>query len=72
MLHLVFPDTFEAIVSVRHKEAIAKAFADLTTEPTDDVDRQLEQVRPALEAKYGSTNHFASMSVKSASSGPMG
>ena len=34
-------------------EAIAKAFADLTTEPTDDVDRQLAQVRPALEAKYG-------------------
>ena len=27
VLHLVFPDTFEAIVSVRHKEAIAKAFA---------------------------------------------
>ncbi len=53
VLHLVFPDTFEGIVSVRHKEAIAKAFADLTTEPTDDVDRQLEQVRPALEAKYG-------------------
>ena len=59
VLHLVFPDTFEAIVSVRHKEAIAKAFADPTTEPTDDVDRQLEQVRPALEAKYGSTgNHL--------------
>ena len=53
VLHLVFPDIFEGIVSVRHKEAIAKAFADLTTEPTDDVDRQLEQVRPALEAKYG-------------------
>ena len=58
VLHLVFPDTFEAIVSVRHKEAIAKAFANLTTEPTDDVDRQLEQVRTTLEAKYGYQFHF--------------
>ena len=56
MLHLVFPDTFEAIVSGPHKRSIASAFANLVTQPTDDVDRQLEQIRPALEAKYGSRN----------------
>ena len=27
MFHLVFPDTFEAIVSVDHKEKISRAFA---------------------------------------------
>ena len=58
LLHLVFPDTFEAIVSVDDKEKIAKAFANYITQPTDDVDRQLAQIRPVLEAKYGSEDHF--------------
>ena len=58
LLHLVFPDTFEAIVSVDDKEKIAKAFANYITQPTDDVDRQLAQIRPVLEAKYGSRDHF--------------
>ena len=53
LLHLVHTDTFQAIVSTDHKEKISKTFADLVTLPTDDVDRQLEQIRPALEAKYG-------------------
>ena len=58
LLHLVFPDTFEAIVSANHKEKIAKTFASLVTQPTDDVDRQLAQIRPALEAQYGSGDGF--------------
>ena len=37
LLHLVFPDTFEAIVSVDDTESIAE----YPTHPTDDVDRQL-------------------------------
>ena len=37
LLHLVFPDTFEAIVSVDDTESIAEYL----TQPTDDVDRQL-------------------------------
>ena len=56
LLHLVFPDTFEAIVSVNHKRDITKTFANLVTQQTDDDDRQLEQIRPALEAQYGSRN----------------
>ena len=39
LLHLVFPDTFEAIVSMRHKNMIAEKFAGFVTQPTDDVDR---------------------------------
>ncbi len=53
LLHLVQPDTFQAIVNRHHKEQIAKTFADHVTQSTDDVDRRLEQIRPALEAKYG-------------------
>ena len=59
ILHLVFPDTFEAIVSTDHKERITDAFSDLVVEQTDDVDRKLEQIRHALESRYESTgNHL--------------
>ena len=54
LLHLVFPDTFEAIVSSNHKHWIAGAFAKLVEEPAEDVDRRLEQIRPEIEARYGS------------------
>ena len=52
LLHLVYPDTFEGIVSFEHKEKIAgaKAFVHFVTEPTDDVDRKLFQIRQGLEA----------------------
>ena len=54
LLHLVFPDTFEAIVSSNHKHWIAGAFAKLVAEPAEDVDRRLAQIRPEIEARYGS------------------
>ena len=54
LLHLVFPDTFEPIVSVDHKEKISKSFAKFVTAPDENVDRRLEQIRPKLEAQYGS------------------
>ena len=57
LLHLAFPDTFEAIVSADHKQKIAKTFANLVNQPTEDVDRQLRQIRPALEAKFGTRDH---------------
>ena len=58
MLHLVFPNVFEAMVSGEHKDSIAKAFARLVTAPEDDVDRRLQQIRPELEAQYGSEDHL--------------
>ena len=58
MFHLVFPDTFEAITSVDHKYKIAKTFSDLVSQPTDDIDRQLAQVRPRLERQYRSGIHL--------------
>ena len=58
LLHLVFPDTFEAIVSHSDKESIANSFANLVKDPSGDVDRRLAQIRPGLEAKYGIKDHL--------------
>ena len=58
LLHLVFPDTFEAIVSFDHKEKIARTFAKFVAAPEEDVDRKLEQIRPRLEPQYGSSNYL--------------
>ena len=58
ILHLVFPDTFEVIISGEHKEKIAATFAHLVTEPTDDIDRKLEQIRRGLEPRYGSESYL--------------
>ena len=53
LLHLVFPDTFEAIVASQHKSRIAATFAKLVNEPTQDVDQKLQQIREHLEVEYG-------------------
>src|SRR5262249_18343588 len=47
LLHLVFPDTFESIVSSRHKKQIVEAFLP-ETERGPDVDRNLLAVRAKL------------------------
>ena len=53
-LHLVFPDTFEGIVSARDKRLIAeaKAYTDFVSEQTTDVDCKLIQIRRGLEAEH--------------------
>ena len=53
LYHLVFPDTFEAIIAGKKKERIVKTFAQYVREPSDDVDRKLQQVRLGLEKEYG-------------------
>ena len=58
LLHLVHPDTFEPVVSREHKKLIAKSFASLVTEATDDVDRKIVQIRAALEKKHGAGFNF--------------
>ena len=58
LLHLVFPDTFEAVVSGDHKRRIAKAFSSFAMQPTEDVDRKLEQIRHHLEGDLGRGFHF--------------
>ncbi len=54
LLHLIFPDTFEGIVSAAHKARIAAWGRQIFgLERTDDVDRDLQRIRPRAEANYG-------------------
>ena len=55
LLHLVFPDTFEGITNSNHKFRIARSnwFSKYITEPIDDVDRKVQQIRHGLEAELG-------------------
>ncbi|HEY3231382.1 MAG TPA: ATP-binding protein, partial [Roseiflexaceae bacterium] len=53
ILHLVHPNTFEAIVSREHKQRFVRDFATFVTEPTDDVDRALLQIRTEVDRRYG-------------------
>ena len=65
ILHLVFPDTFERIVNVEHKKMIARTFANLVEQKTNDVDRDLRQIRPHLEAKYEVGIHLYEDDIRS-------
>lgn len=59
LLHIVFPDSFETI-SARRKQQIAdaNAFARFITEPIDDVDRKIKQIRQGIEDKLGRNFYF--------------
>lgn len=48
LLHLLFPDTFEPIVSPRVKRRIVDAFAGCVPDGVDDVDEALLAIRAAL------------------------
>ena len=67
LLHLVFPDDFEGTVSVEQKEKIAgaRAFAHFVTEPTDDVDRNIQQIRRGLDAGLGRDFDFYDPDIRS-------
>ena len=60
----MFPDTFEPIVSANHKRLITEEFAHFVTEPTEDVDRKLEQIRRGYEAERGEF-HFYDGAIRS-------
>lgn len=57
--HMIFPDTFEPIISMDIKRRIAKTFADVNgVEAEQDVDRKLAHVREALVLTLGSSFQF--------------
>ena len=56
LMHLVFPDTFEAIVATEHRDKIAKTFANLVSEPNQNIDLQLREIRQQMEAAHGDKN----------------
>lgn len=53
LLHLLHPETFESIISLPAKEAIARTWEDLVEDPEDDLDRRILQIRAALDGDYG-------------------
>lgn len=57
LLHLVHPDTFEAIISVEPRKAIVDAFAPAGT-TTGDLDRDLLAVRELVAAEHGADFDF--------------
>jgi 5-methylcytosine-specific restriction protein B len=60
LMYLAFPDTFEPIVSQKHKDDIRAAFAAETGGPGDDVDRDLLAIRDHLERQAGTRISFYS------------
>ena len=59
LLHLVFPSTFEDMVSREHKALIVTAFASLFPTPLPaDPDRALSLIRSELTPTYGSGFSF--------------
>ena len=53
LLHFVYPDTFERVLSANQKSQIVDTFAHLADEATEDTDRRLQEIRVRLEAEYG-------------------
>jgi 5-methylcytosine-specific restriction protein B len=53
LLHLVFPNVFESIVSETHKQTIVEAFRGPDTNVSDDVDRQILTIRNRLAGTHG-------------------
>lgn len=58
LLHVLFPDVFEPIVSVAVKENIAQAFAAYGDGSATDVDARLASIRSALEDERGGDFSF--------------
>jgi len=53
LLHLLFPETYEGIVSDDHFGKILKRFSQTLSGASEDPDRQIQEVRAALTPKYG-------------------
>jgi len=56
--HLLFPDTFEPIVSRHHKRRIVEAFRDHAGDTTAPYDRQLRHIRQSLARDATGPVHF--------------
>ena len=65
LLHLLFPETFEAVVSDGHREKIIACFgASGGTTPSGDGDRDLYAIREAITPRFGSGFDFYSPRLK--------
>jgi 5-methylcytosine-specific restriction enzyme B len=53
LVHFVHPDSFESITSREIKRQIADSFADYVRNDSEDIDRQLADIRAGLTAELG-------------------
>jgi MoxR-like ATPase len=58
LLHMVFPDDFEPIVSVEAKQQIADAFAEYAEDSAAPLDQRLASIRAALEEERGEFDFY--------------
>lgn len=65
LLHLVYPDTFEATTAIEHKRRIAGTFSALVDPSITDVDQQILQIRARLAQQYGEGFSFYEERLKS-------
>lgn len=67
LLYLAFPEFYVPSISAEHRKRIRAAFADayLGHEPTDDLDKDLYEIRLAIERQTGEPARFYSPEWKS-------
>jgi 5-methylcytosine-specific restriction protein B len=59
LLHMVFPDTFERIVSSTRKHQLAKQYQSYTDQRHEDIDRQLLAIKEGYQAQTGQPLDFS-------------
>lgn len=64
LLHLVHPETFEAITSRGDKKRLASAFHQFVTDDHANVDRQIAEIREGLVPTYGHNFDFYKSGLK--------
>jgi 5-methylcytosine-specific restriction protein B len=64
LLHLIHPDTFEAITSRADKKRLVSAFADLIGDGDANVDQKIRDVRKSLTNTYGEDFDFYRREIK--------
>ncbi len=58
LLHLVHPETFECITSRDMKQRIATFYRSFVSDPNQNIDRQLLEIRGRLSEDFGATFQF--------------
>ena len=58
LLHLVYPETFEPMVTESDKHGLVRAFNYLVGEPTGDTDKDITRIRARLSEDYGYSEGF--------------
>jgi 5-methylcytosine-specific restriction protein B len=64
LLHMVFPEDFEPIISAESKRKIVKAFGEDSSDESLSIDRRIAQIRRQLTREYGDRFSFEDPEVR--------